>query len=97
MNWFTALANAAAYYFRARAITASYDLQQRIEHDIHEAEQEIEALRQAGDPDSQRAADRVRARLMRARGIHASITFPDVPLAPASRIEAAEGGDDPDR
>ena len=94
MNFFTALCNAAAYYFKAKALAASYELQRDIEHDIDLAEQEITALRVKGDPPSQLAADRVRARVLRAQAIYVAI--PDHPLVPAARVEAASERPGPD-
>ena len=88
MNWFTALANAAAYFLQIKATSAAHDLTERIEETIWQDQREIEHLRGLGDPDSQLRADFLRRRILRKQGVATAIT----PAAPAASVEAAGGG-----
>ena len=88
MNIITALVHAAVYFLRIKATRAAYDLSKDIESDIEKQEEQIESLRDLGDPASQLAADRIRARVLRARAVYARLELPEPQLEPAARIEA---------
>ncbi len=88
MNWFTALINAVAYYYKVHATKAAYELQRDIEFDISEHEKEINRLRALGDPASQLIADRLLARVIRSQGVASSVE-------PAGGIETIQGNAGP--
>ncbi|MCS6245393.1 MAG: hypothetical protein H2172_16295 [Opitutus sp.] len=79
----TALAEALRLWLQLKGVSASYDLQRRIEADIAADEVQISILRRRGDDDNNRAADRLRERVLRAQGIVAAL--------PAARAPAQGG------
>ena len=88
----TALATALAEYLRLKQLTASYDLQCRIESDVESSESEIERLRARGDDYSARRADRVRAHILRAQGIASRLPVPAANPAAGSGADGADAG-----
>jgi hypothetical protein len=86
----TALATALAEYLRLKQLTATYDLQCRIESDVESVESEITRLRDRGDDYSARRADRLRARILRAQGVASRLP---VSAASAETGSGADGAD----
>ena len=88
----TALATALAEYLRLKQLTASYDLQCRIESDVESSESEIARLRDRGDDVSARRADRVRARIVRAQGIASRLPVSAASPPAGSGASGADAG-----
>ncbi len=72
----TAVAEAAAAFYRVQQVSAAYDLTERIEKDITDDENEISRLRAHLNTGSQLAADRLQKRLVRRQGWLAHIPAP---------------------
>jgi hypothetical protein len=88
----SAIFTALAEFLRLKNATAAYDLTRRIESDIENDEARIAALRDRGDDASQRMADRLRDRILRAQGIGATLPAAGPP-APGGRAGTDGGGD----
>jgi hypothetical protein len=84
----TAIFTALAAWLEIRRVGAAYELSRKIENDIHEDETEILRLRALPDTGSQLAADRLRDRVARARGIVANLPAAGAPA------ESRPAGDD---
>ncbi|MCS6244660.1 MAG: hypothetical protein H2172_12475 [Opitutus sp.] len=88
----TALAEALRLWLQLKVVSAQYDLQRRIEADIAADEFEINSLRHFGGDDNNRAADRLRDRVLRAQGIVAALPATSAP-AVGGATGAQPGGD----
>lgn len=88
----TALAEALRLWLQLKVVSARYDLQRRIEADIAADEVQISILRRRGDDDNNRAADRLRDRVLRAQGIVAALPATGAP-AVGGETGAQPGGD----
>jgi hypothetical protein len=85
---FTALLTAAARWLELQILTHP----EKIQDEIDSIEDQIEVLRDRGDPVSSRRADRLRNRLARKRGFAASLPAPRPP-APGGSTGANDGRD----
>jgi hypothetical protein len=68
------LARALAAFFEIKLLRARHELSRQIEKDLAEDEMEFQRLRALPDSGSQRAADRVLARIARSEGVIADIS-----------------------
>lgn len=83
MTWFSNLIAALRFYLewkaqaaKNKAISVQYDLERRIEREMAEDERQLARLRASGDPVDALAADRLRQRILRAKGIAAGLPTP---------------------
>jgi hypothetical protein len=83
---------ALVLYLRLRVVSARYDLERRIEADIEADEKTLTALRDRGDDAAARAADLVRQRIERARGVVGRLPA-DLPAADPAAPRWAAGAD----
>jgi len=83
----TALLHAAAAYLRLKVLL----IPSKIQDEIEDIEDDINALRDSGSPADQSHADRLRQRLARRRGLAATVSSASAPPPSGQPVETRDG------